>query len=87
MSGNGGGSLDLTDFAYTTFFLGARFDTFDRYRVNSGLNFVERSETPKDVLELFVALEGLPMDAANRTINSLDTLFKPRPIQGQNMTA
>ncbi|KID81766.1 peptidase S41 family protein [Metarhizium guizhouense ARSEF 977] len=87
MSGNGGGSLDLTDFAYTTFFPGAPFDSFDRYRVNSGLNFVERSDSPKDVLALFVAPEGLPMDAANRTIDSLNALFEPRTIQGQNMTA
>ncbi|EXU95569.1 peptidase S41 family protein [Metarhizium robertsii] len=48
MSANSGGSLDLTDFAYTTFFPGARFDSFDRYRVNSGLNFLARAASPKD---------------------------------------
>ncbi|EFY94525.1 peptidase s41 family protein [Metarhizium robertsii ARSEF 23] len=87
MSANSGGSLDLTDFAYTTFFPGARFDSFDRYRVNSGLNFLARAASPKDVLGFFVAPEGLPIDAANRTIDSPDALFSPRPIQGQNMTA
>lgn len=87
MSANSGGSLDLTDFAYTTFFPGARFDSFDRYRVNSGLNFLARAASPKDVLGFFVAPEGLPIDAANRTIDSPDALFAPRPIQGQNMTA
>ncbi|KID62943.1 Peptidase S41 family protein ustP [Metarhizium brunneum] len=87
MSANVGGSLDLTDFAYTTFFPGARFDSFDRYRVDSGLNFLARGASPKAVLRLFVAPEGLPIDAANRTIDSPDALFAPRPIQGQNMTA
>ncbi|KJK76580.1 hypothetical protein H634G_08168 [Metarhizium anisopliae BRIP 53293] len=87
MSANSGGSLDLTDFAYTTFFPGARFDSFDRYRVNSGLNFLARAASPEDVLGFFFAPEGLPIDAANRTIDSPDALFAPRPIQGQNMTA
>ncbi|ATY67383.1 peptidase S41 family [Cordyceps militaris] len=42
MSANAAGLLNLADFAYTTFFPGAPFDDFDRYRLQRGARAHEK---------------------------------------------
>ncbi|KAM0738040.1 hypothetical protein ACQRIT_007516 [Beauveria bassiana] len=88
MSANGGGSLDLADFAYTTFFPGAPFDDFDRYRLNGGLELTGKALSFNESVELLVgSSEGPPLAPDNRTVEEPDAFFETRPVKGQKMTA
>ncbi|KAJ3498907.1 hypothetical protein NLG97_g760 [Lecanicillium saksenae] len=87
MSANGGGSLDLADFAYTTFFPGAPFEDFDRYRLNGGLEFTGRFVDYNTSLGILVGPEGLPFGPDNRTIETADAFFESPPVKNQKMTA
>ncbi|KGQ08056.1 hypothetical protein BBAD15_g6654 [Beauveria bassiana D1-5] len=87
MSANGGGSLDLADFAYTTFFPGAPFDDFDRYRLNGGLELTGKALSFNESVELLVGSEGLPLAPDNSTVEEPDAFFETRPVKGQKMTA
>ncbi|KAK3190935.1 hypothetical protein K4F52_002883 [Lecanicillium sp. MT-2017a] len=87
MSANGGGSLDLADFAYTTFFPGAVFDNFDRLRLSGGLEFTGRILDYEESLGLLVAPERIPFGPDNRTIDTRDAFFEASLVQGQKMTA
>ncbi|KAM3472170.1 hypothetical protein MY8738_008989 [Beauveria namnaoensis] len=88
MSANGGGSLDLADFAYTAFFPGAPFDDFDRYRLNGGLELTGKALSFNESVELLVgSSEGPPLAPDNRTVEEPDAFFETRPVKGQKMTA
>ncbi|KAM3520921.1 hypothetical protein NHJ13051_006578 [Beauveria bassiana] len=87
MSANGGGSLDLADFAYTTFFPGAPFDDFDRYRLNGGLELTGKALDFDESVELLVGSEGPPLAPGNKTVEEPDAFFETRPVKGQKMTA
>ncbi|KAM3500958.1 hypothetical protein MY10362_005953 [Beauveria mimosiformis] len=87
MSANGGGSLDLVDFAYTAFFPGAPFDDFDRYRLNGGLELTGKFLNYNDSVQLLVGFEGLPFGPDNKTVDEPDAFFETRPVKGQKMTA
>lgn len=87
MSANGGGSVDLADFAYTTFFPGAAFDNFDRFRLSSGLEFTGRILNYDAFLGILVAPEGNPSGPDNKTIDTREAFFTASQVQGQNMMA
>ncbi|KAM3504446.1 hypothetical protein MY11210_008344 [Beauveria gryllotalpidicola] len=87
MSANGGGLVDLVDFTYTAFFPGARFDSFDRYRLNGGLELTSKLLSYNTSLGLLVSFEGLPLGPDNKTIDAPDAFFETRPVKDQKMTA
>lgn len=87
MSANGGGSLDLADFAYTAFFPGAPFEDFDRYRLNGGLEFTGRFLDYNASSSILVGPEGRPFGPDNKTIDTADAFFESPPVKYQKMTA
>ncbi|KAJ4159540.1 uncharacterized protein LMH87_008438 [Akanthomyces muscarius] len=87
MSANGGGSLDLADFAYTAFFPGAPFDAFDRYRLNGGLELTGKFLSFNESLQVLVGPAGLPFGADNQTIDDPNAFFEAPPVKNQKLTA
>lgn len=87
MSANGGGSLDLADFAYTAFFPGAPFDAFDRYRLNGGLELTGKFLSFNESVQVLVGPEGLPFGADNQTIDDPNAFFEAPPVKNQQLTA